>query len=122
MHDLINQMPAELLHYPPLYTLVGLYRLLTDPLIRGPVLDKVKHATLRGIIVSGIYAAGSWNALDWFVRKFLVGGIGWFGIGLGKARVKVGEAVKESSGGRVYVGLGGLGTEVDLVLCELAFL
>jgi len=112
-------MPAELLHFPPLYTFVGLYRLLTDPLIRDPVLDKVKHASLRGLVVSTLYAIGSWSTLNWFVRKFLVGGVGWFGFGLGKARTKVGEAVKESNGGRVWVGLGEFGGYVDLILCEL---
>jgi len=110
-------MPSELLHFPPFYTFVGLYRLLTDPLIREPVLDKVKHATLRGIVVSAIYTVGSWRTLDWFVRSFLVGGKGWFGFGMGKARASVGEAVSESRGGEVNVGLGGVGLNVDLVLC-----
>jgi hypothetical protein len=110
-------MPSELLHFPPSYTLVGLYRLITDPLIRNPVLDKVKHATLRGVIVSGIYAIGSWSTLDWFIRKFLISGGGsWFGFGKGR----VGEALKESATGRgnVWVGFGSVGMEVDLILCK----
>jgi len=113
-------MPSELLHFPPSYTLVGLYRLLADPFIREPVLDKVKHAFLRGVVVSTIYSITSWSTLHWFVRKFLVGGVGWFGLGMGRARAKVGEAVRESSAGMIRVGLGGLGVDVDLVLCTCA--
>lgn len=117
-------MPSELLHLPPTYTLVGLYRLLTDPTIRGPVLDKVKHATFRGIVMAGVWSVGSWGVMDWFVRKFLVsgrgaggGGGGWFGFGVGKG---VREAIGENIGeGRVWVGLGGVGGWVDLVFCEL---
>lgn len=107
-------MPSEFLHFPPAYTIVGLYRLLTDPSIRKPVLDKVKHASIRGAVVALVYAAGSWRMLDWFIRKFLVGGGGFFGF----ARGRVGEAVKESKGGSVYVGLGQFGLNVDLVFCE----
>ena len=112
-------MPSELLHLPPFYTVVGLYRLLTDPGIREPVLDKVKHASLRGLVVASIYAVGSWRVVDWLVRTFLVGGVGWFGLGMGKARARVGEAVKESRRGGVWVGAGGIGMDVDLVLCGL---
>lgn len=107
-------MPSELLHFPPAYTIVGLYRLITDSTIRGPVLDKVKHATVRGVIVGLVYAAGSWRFLDWFIRKFLIGGSGFFGFG-GK---KVGEAVEHSVGGAIQVGLGRFSFNVDLVLCE----
>ena len=106
-------MPSEFLHFPPAYTVVGLYRLLTDPSIRKPVLDKVKHASVRGAIVALVYAAGSWRFLDWFIRKFLVGGGSFFRLGKGR----VGEAVKESRRGQVHVGIGGLGLDVDLVFC-----
>ncbi|KAL0241888.1 hypothetical protein I308_106062 [Cryptococcus tetragattii IND107] len=67
-------MPSELLHLPPLYAIVGLYRLATDHSIRTPVLDKVKHAAVRGIVVGGVYTALSWKAMDWFIQKFLIGG------------------------------------------------
>jgi hypothetical protein len=103
-------MPSELLHIPPLYTLVGLYRLITDPLIRTPVLDKIRHATIRGLLAGGLYAFGSWKIMNWFVRKFLVGE-GWF------TTKKIGEAVKESVGGKVRVGLGSISVDVDLILC-----
>ncbi|KAK4684346.1 hypothetical protein P7C73_g5836, partial [Tremellales sp. Uapishka_1] len=110
-------MPSELLHFPPSYTIVGIYRLLTDPLIRGPVLDKIKHASLRGAVVALIYAGGSWRILDWFVRTFLVGGGSFFGIG-GLGGKRVGEAVKDSVGGVIQIGLGSYSFNVDLVLCQ----
>ncbi|RSH92982.1 hypothetical protein EHS25_008430 [Saitozyma podzolica] len=109
-------MPSELLHLPPLYTLVGLYRLVTDPFIRNPVLDKIRHASIRGLVVGGLYAVGSWRVLDWFVRRFLVpGGAGLFGWGGGAGRGKVGEAVREAVGGKVNVGFGLFSVGVDLV-------
>lgn len=102
-------MPSELLHFPPLYTLVGIYRLLTDPSIRQPVLDKIKHASVRGLIVGLVYAVVSWKPLRWFVKRFLVGEEwGWFGFRKAK------EVIEGSEGGKTVV-LGGV--EVDLILC-----
>ena len=115
----ISAMPSEFLNIPPAYTLVGIYRLFTDPFIRQPVLNKIKHASIRGIIIGVVYGAGSWRVMDWFVRKFLLGRGGWF-FGFGGARGKVGEAVKESVGGLVKVGFGRFSINVDLVLCELS--
>ena len=37
---------------------------------------------------------------------------------MGRARAKVGEAVKESAGGKVRVGSSGFGLDVNLVLCK----
>jgi hypothetical protein len=111
-------MPSEFLHIPPAYTLVGLYRLCTDASIRGPVFDKVKHATVRGLVVGAIYAAGSWGILRWVVKTFIVGGPGkFFGLG-GAASRKVAGAVSASGRGGVWVGLGSWGVDVDLILCE----
>ncbi|WVQ82753.1 hypothetical protein IAT38_004885 [Cryptococcus sp. DSM 104549] len=101
-------MPSELLHLPPLYTIVGLYRLLTDPSIRGPVLDKVKHASVRGLVVGGVYAVLSWQTMDWFIRKFLMSGPGWF--------KKAEEVVSKSQGKPVRVGVGRFGVDLDVVL------
>ncbi|OCF37642.1 hypothetical protein I316_00769 [Kwoniella heveanensis BCC8398] len=103
-------MPSELLHFPPIYTLVGLYRLLTDPVIRRPVLDKIKHASVRGLVVGGLYAGLSWKFMSWFVETFLVGqsGWGWF---------KSPEKARDVTGGRVvHVGIGKLSVPVDVVL------
>jgi len=80
------------------------------------VLDKVRHAAIRGIVVGLAYAVGSWKILDWFIRRFLIsGGGGIFGFGRGR----VGDAVKESVGGMVTVGIGRFSFNVDLVFCEL---
>lgn len=102
-------MPSELLHFPPLYTAVGAYRLVTDPSIRGPVLDKIKHASIRGLVVGLIYAIVSYKPLRWFVQRFLVGE-GWRWFGFRKAQA----VVEDSVGGKV-VTIGGI--QVDLVLC-----
>ncbi|OXB34013.1 hypothetical protein LQV05_002113 [Cryptococcus neoformans] len=100
-------MPSELLHLPPLYAIVGLYRLATDPSIRTPVLDKVKHAAVRGIVVGSVYTVLSWKAMDWFIRKFLISG-GWW---------KKGEEVlKDSVDGSVQVGLGKFSLNLNAVL------
>jgi len=101
-------MPSELLHAPPLYTVVGAYRLLTDPQIRGPVLDKVKHASVRGLIVGLVYAVVSWKPLDWFIRRYLVGGQ-WTLFGFRKVK----EVVEGHSDGKVKF----RGLELDIVLC-----
>lgn len=108
LHQSSLEMPSELLHAPPLYTVVGAYRLLTDPSIRGPVLDKVKHASIRGIIVGLIYAVVSWKPLDWFIRRFLVGGQ-WSLFGFRKVK----EVVEGHSDGKVSF----RGVELDIVLC-----
>jgi hypothetical protein len=105
----ITTMPSELLHAPPLYTVVGAYRLLTDPSIRGPVLDKVKHASIRGLIVGLVYAVVSWKPLDWFIRRFLVGGE-WTLFGFRKVK----EVVEGHSDGKVKF----RGIELDIVLCK----
>lgn len=104
-------MPSELLHLPPLYAIVGLYRLATDPSIRTPVLDKVKHAAVRGIVVGSVYTVLSWKAMDWFIRKFLISG-GWW---------KKGEEVlKDSVDGSVQVGLGKFSLNLNAILCEFS--
>ncbi|WVQ97608.1 hypothetical protein IAU59_004722 [Kwoniella sp. CBS 9459] len=103
-------MPSELLHFPPIYTVVGLYRLLTDPSIRQPVLDKVKHASVRGLVVGGLYAGLSWKFLSWFVESFLAGHSGW---GWFKSPEKARDV---AGGGVVHVGVGRLSVPVDVVL------
>ncbi|WWC66210.1 uncharacterized protein I206_100111 [Kwoniella pini CBS 10737] len=107
-------MPSELLHLPPLYTLVGLYRLVTDPFIRQPVLDKIKHASVRGLVVGGVYAAATWKVMDWFVEHFLVGE-GW-------NVFKSHKALEKSSSGVVNVGIGRLSVPIDIVLYTHLFI
>lgn len=91
-------MPTELLSFPPAYSAVGLYRLLTDPSIREPVFAKVKHATVRGAIVSSAYAILGWGIMDWVVKKFILRG----------------------KTGSVTLGHGSLSINIDLLLCKLA--
>jgi len=90
-------MPTELLAIPPAYTLVGLYRLLTDRSLRDPVWAKVKHAVVRGAVVGALYASLGWKIMDWFVRRYVVRG-------------RVGE--------RVTIGAGSVALSLDFVFCE----
>ncbi|WWC86434.1 uncharacterized protein L201_001311 [Kwoniella dendrophila CBS 6074] len=109
-------MPSELLHIPPLYTLVGLYRLLTDPFIRQPVLDKIKHASIRGLIVGGLYTIGSWKLYDWFIRNFLVGSNPLLNI------FKSNKSIENSTGGIVNIGIGKFSIPIDIVLYTHLFI
>lgn len=114
-------MPSEFLHFPPAYTLVGLYRLLTDPSIRSPVLAKVKHASIRGAVVALLYAGLSWNALDWVIRSFLLGNKSTYSLfGLGKLLLRKAKDVvpEDSTAGMTRVGFGRFSMNIDLVLCE----
>jgi hypothetical protein len=72
-------MPQELLTFPPYYTVVGVYRLVTDVSLRTAVWAKVKHATIRGLLVSVVYAIATYSMQRWFVRTFLLGNYGLFG-------------------------------------------
>ncbi|CEL62871.1 hypothetical protein RSOLAG1IB_10539 [Rhizoctonia solani AG-1 IB] len=65
-------MPQELLTLPPVYCVVGIYRLLTDPLIRKPVWDKCRHGVRRGGLVSLFWAALTWKLQKAFVGYFLL--------------------------------------------------
>lgn len=114
-------MPSEFLHFPPAYTLVGLYRLLTDPSIRSPVLAKVKHASIRGAVVALLYAGLSWNALDWVIRSFLLGNKSTYSLfGLGKLLLRKAKDVvpEDSTAGMTRVGFGRFSMNIDLVFCE----
>lgn len=48
-------MPQELLNLPPAYTVVGIYRLITDDNLRTPIWDKLRHGVQRGAIVGAIW-------------------------------------------------------------------
>lgn len=88
-------MPTELLSFPPAYSIVGLYRLLTDASIREPVYAKVKHAAVRGAVVGVAYAILGWGVMDWAVKKFVLRG----------------------KGGKVTLGHGAVSLNIDLVFC-----
>ncbi|KAF8311808.1 uncharacterized protein EI90DRAFT_2952720 [Cantharellus anzutake] len=59
----------EFLLFTPVYTLVGIYRLLTDPFIR--VWDKIRHGVQRGILVGAIWTIGTFRIQRIFVSFFL---------------------------------------------------
>ncbi|KAF8323956.1 hypothetical protein DL93DRAFT_2070105 [Clavulina sp. PMI_390] len=63
----------ELLLFTPAYCIVGVYRLLTDPNIRVPVWDKLRHGARRGAIVGAIWAVTTFGIQRTFVRLFLMG-------------------------------------------------
>ncbi|KAH7339160.1 hypothetical protein B0J17DRAFT_660003 [Rhizoctonia solani] len=65
-------MPQELLTLPPVYCVVGIYRLLTDPLIRKPVWDKCRHGVRRGGLVGLAWAVMTWKLQKAFVGYFLL--------------------------------------------------
>ncbi|KAJ1302982.1 hypothetical protein OPQ81_003274 [Rhizoctonia solani] len=65
-------MPQELLMLPPVYCVVGIYRLLTDPSIRKPVWDKCRHGVRRGGIVGLVWAVLTWKIQKAFVGYFLL--------------------------------------------------
>ena len=109
-------MPSEFLHFPSAYSIVGLYRLTTDPSIRKPVWDKIKHATVRGAVIALAYAALSWKLWNWLIIKFIFNPRS----GVGKV---VGKNVKEDiqglrPGGNVKVGFGRFSAQFDAVFCE----
>jgi len=55
---------------------VGVYRLFTDDVLRPAVWAKVKHATIRGLVVAGVYVVATYRLQRWFVENFLMGGLG----------------------------------------------
>ena len=101
-----RSMPQELLSFPPLYVVVGIFRLFTDPVLRDASWDKVRHATYRGAAVSILWAVLSWPWQHWFVKTFLVGSGGWWG-------KKVPEATAD---GMHVVGNGAFA--LNIVLCK----
>ena len=72
---------------------MGAYRLVTDPLIRKAVWDKVKHATVRGLAVAGVYFCLSYRIQRWFVAKFLMGSQNWFAKKFGPDTSRVGSGL-----------------------------
>lgn len=79
LYEQCTTMPQELLAFPPLYVIVGIYRLATDPVLRDASWDKVRHATYRGVVVGVLWTIFSWPWQHWFVKHFLVGSRGWWG-------------------------------------------
>ncbi|KAI5114639.1 hypothetical protein M0805_000762, partial [Coniferiporia weirii] len=61
----------ERLAFPPIYVVVGAYRLLTDKNLYGPTWLKCKHGFFRGTVVGLGWAALSFNVQRTFVELFL---------------------------------------------------
>lgn len=73
-HKPILEDPRSLrLSFSPTYSLVGIYRLLTDYHLQSAVWAKCKHGTLRGLAVGGFWVFISWRSQLGFVEKFLMG-------------------------------------------------
>ncbi|EJC98572.1 uncharacterized protein FOMMEDRAFT_161388 [Fomitiporia mediterranea MF3/22] len=62
---------GERLAFPPIYVLVGAYRLLTDKNLYIPTWDKCKHGFVRGAIVGLGWATVTFNIQRTFVEVFL---------------------------------------------------
>jgi len=62
----------ELLLFTPAYTVVGIYRLLTDPPLRKMVWDKIRHGVRRGAIVGVVWAISTFRIQRIFVSFFLM--------------------------------------------------
>jgi len=62
----------ELLLFTPLYTVVGVYRLLSDRIIREKVWDKLRHGFRRGAIVGAVWAVSTFTFQRAFVSFFLL--------------------------------------------------
>jgi len=62
----------ELLLFTPSYTVVGIYRLLTDPPLRKMVWDKIRHGVRRGAIVGAVWAIATFRIQRLWVSFFLM--------------------------------------------------
>ncbi|SYW75666.1 uncharacterized protein UBRO2_00821 [Ustilago bromivora] len=64
-------MPQETLTFPPLYCLIGAYRLAHDPSLYKPMWTKCSKAAKQAIILSSLWAILSWPLQSLFVRYFM---------------------------------------------------
>ncbi|KAH8822637.1 hypothetical protein DL96DRAFT_1618552 [Flagelloscypha sp. PMI_526] len=69
----LDEVPVELqaattrLNFTPTYLVVGIYRLLSDPLLRIPAWEKCRNGTRRGLLVGAGWVVGTY-----FIQKQLV--------------------------------------------------
>ncbi|THH06833.1 hypothetical protein EW145_g3817 [Phellinidium pouzarii] len=61
----------ERLAFPPIYVVVGVYRLITDKNLYIPTWDKCKHGFVRGAVVGLGWAVVSFNIQRAFIEIFL---------------------------------------------------
>ncbi|CED84787.1 hypothetical protein [Phaffia rhodozyma] len=73
-HTTLLEDPRSLrLSFSPTYSVVGIYRLLTDSRLQHAVWSKTKHGTIRGLLVGGFWVFLSWRSQQGFIEKFLMG-------------------------------------------------
>lgn len=64
-------MPQETLTFPPLYCVVGAYRLAHDPTLWKPMWEKCSHAAKQALIVAGLWGVLTWPFQRLFVYYFM---------------------------------------------------
>ncbi|KAL5536153.1 hypothetical protein ACEPAF_4258 [Sanghuangporus sanghuang] len=69
--DISRTVRNERLAFPPIYVVVGAYRLLTDKNLYVPTWEKCKHGFVRGAVVGLGWAAFTFNVQRKFVEIFL---------------------------------------------------
>lgn len=60
-----KQLREERLNFPPLYVVVGVYRLCTDKNLYVPAWQKCKHGALRGAAVGAGWVSCLWRIRPW---------------------------------------------------------
>lgn len=66
-------MPQETLAFPPLYCIVGAYRLGSDARLWKPMWKECSQAAKRAAMVAGGWAAITWPIQKLFVYYFMRG-------------------------------------------------
>lgn len=64
-------MPQATLEFPPLYTVVGVYRLCHDPLLWRPMWESARASLNRGTLFALVWALISWPLQGLFTRSFV---------------------------------------------------
>ena len=71
--ELSRTVRNERIAFPPIYVVVGVYRLLTDPNLYVPTWEKCKHGFVRGAVVGlGWVSAKCLNSFCTSAKGFMV--------------------------------------------------
>ena len=79
--SILETMPQETLTFPPLYCIVGAYRLLHDPSLYQPMWAKCSQAAKRASVVAAIWAVCTWPFQRLFVYYFMSASASVTGLG-----------------------------------------
>lgn len=79
--ELVTKMPQETLTFPPLYCLVGAYRLVHDPTLWRPMWAKCSRAAKHASIVGFTWALLTWPFQKLFVYYFMSASASVTGLG-----------------------------------------